>query len=414
MENSINSLEAEKAFLGCLLLDPAKVREFGILDLRIFYYKQHELIAKAINKLIAKDFDTDLVSICTAIESSDLMEMGGPEYLADCQNFVPVTTHCGTYFKKLKYFAALREIQSLLKVIKQKTQEEDVAVEDVLINTQTGVEKIKTDFLELEERMSVSELLQESKRLRQLGDTPKTFIQPLNKLLDEKTPRKGHFWVIGAYQKVGKTTFAVQLSHKLITQNKTVRFISLEMADLELAERLDRVNRLTNNSGETSFYSNFTISELKAPTIEQVVNEIETCKEEIIFVDYLQIIAGPGSETQAMERYPMMLKNAARRADKVVIALSQIGNDAAVAPTRKKTPFKGSANIGAAADLGIVLYRDLDREASNPRPIVEATLDVVINRHGQQEVFKIFFDRESGIFLPGPPIITARDDDFDL
>ena len=398
LTNGTANADAQRSILGCLLLDYESFMKYASsFDIELFTEPHLIGIAEAAYNLMAEDEKVDIVTISNELENmGKLNDVGGPEYLAILQNEVPVTTHLPQYLQIARHGLACRKIKETLKLELSELGSKNAR--QTISNIKESIQEIEKGTVKIEKPKSVLELLELAAKQDLESPAPKTPFRYLNTILNAKTPRAGHLWILGAYQKVGKSSMSIQLAHAWVTQGKTIRFISLEMAETELATRFHRYNHVAENPMPDKDYSRFVISELKAPSIEQVLHEINTCEEEIIFVDYLQIISSKVDELKAMEKMPMQLKNGARLSGKTIVALSQTGNEAAVNPTRKKSPFKGSANIGAAADLGIALYRDLDEEAQVGGDYGEAKLDVILNRHGEQGVCYIAFNRKTGFF----------------
>ncbi len=104
--------EAERSVLGCLLLDKDSMVKVGdLLVAEDFYHDHHKFIFEACRELFARSEPIDLVTVATKLQSRGKLEViGGPEYLAELQNEVPVSTHIFQYAQLVKHRSTLRKL----------------------------------------------------------------------------------------------------------------------------------------------------------------------------------------------------------------------------------------------------------------------------------------------------------------
>jgi replicative DNA helicase len=88
-----NNIEAEKATLGSLLIDPRAIeRVTGILNPVQFYLPVHQTVYGAMVELYEGDKPTDVVAVSNVLEEAGkLDDAGGPAYLAALANDVPMS-----------------------------------------------------------------------------------------------------------------------------------------------------------------------------------------------------------------------------------------------------------------------------------------------------------------------------------
>jgi replicative DNA helicase len=107
-----NALDAERAVLGSLLQDKDAI--IKIADLLLpedFYHDHHKFIYECCLSLFHNSEPIDLVTTSTKLQGLDKLEViGGPEYLAEITNEVPIASHVFQYAQIVKHRATLRKL----------------------------------------------------------------------------------------------------------------------------------------------------------------------------------------------------------------------------------------------------------------------------------------------------------------
>ena len=106
------SLEAEKSFLGCLMLDKnAIVKVVDFMGYKDLYRPVHQEIYRACQELFEKNEPIDLLSVANRLkEKGVLEEIGGNAYLTELINSVPTASHILSYAKIIQRKRILREL----------------------------------------------------------------------------------------------------------------------------------------------------------------------------------------------------------------------------------------------------------------------------------------------------------------
>jgi replicative DNA helicase len=210
-----------------------------------------------------------------------------------------------------------------------------------------------------------------------------------------------HFWVVGGYTSVGKTSFMMQLIANVLSIHSDIKVavFSTEMGDgsnlLRLISNKTGISSLGILRGQhhieevrKKIDEAFLYFSSKDVWIHDDINTFERiylrCKQlkmqhglNIVFVDFIQNMnpAGFGDTIYSkMSLIPIQLQDMAKQLDITVIALSQVSNESA----KEKTSvigYKGAGEIAAACDLGLWLKR----HESNDQ---ELTCYIRKNRHG--------------------------------
>jgi len=239
------NLEAERAVLGCILMDPNTLMDISlILAPGDFYRAAHKTIYQAMLELWESTQVVDIVVLCDLLINRGVYDkLGGDAFIGEIANSVPHAANFEMYAEIVKEksisrqtiqaatdilrdgYSNLYTAQQLLESAQQKIfavaehqnadhglvfsmPEAVTAYEDIMIRRRNGeIDGLTTGFTDLDELV--------------LGMRPKQFI------------------VLAARPGAGKTSLAMDVSwHVATTLGKKVLFISLEMAVEELTERL--------------------------------------------------------------------------------------------------------------------------------------------------------------------------------
>ncbi|MBO4594124.1 MAG: replicative DNA helicase, partial [Clostridia bacterium] len=86
-----HSLEAERALLGCILMDAKiQVEVAGAVKEHDFYTDNHRVIFKAMDEIIAKNQPLDMVVLIDALEKKGALEIaGGIDYIVKLTDILP-------------------------------------------------------------------------------------------------------------------------------------------------------------------------------------------------------------------------------------------------------------------------------------------------------------------------------------
>src|SRR3989338_4908740 len=105
VKNSIRTpprdLEAEKAFLGSLLLRPQSMPDIAdLVDQDSFYSGKNSNVYRSIYDLYSKGEPIDLVSLSSRLKEKNIFDQaGGSSYLAELVNTVPSSSNVEHYAK---------------------------------------------------------------------------------------------------------------------------------------------------------------------------------------------------------------------------------------------------------------------------------------------------------------------------
>ncbi len=180
---------------------------------------------------------------------------------------------------------------------------------------------------------------------------------------------------------VGKTTFSLQIATKIASRNKQVTYISLEMSEEQIIQKLlakrTRINSRKIRNGDLKSeeiekigIACGEISELplsiltKVNTIQQIEMEIRKMKNknkiDLLIIDYLQLVRNMGgfkNREQEVADISRTLKLLSLELEIPIIALCQLNRNASRSePTL--ADIRESGSIEQDADNVIFLYQE--------------------------------------------------------
>ena len=238
-------IDAEKAVLGSIIMDPGAIAEVMYLVTPAdFYRDEHSFLYRIILDLYAQHGPADLVTICNELERRDLLrKIGGQGYIAELQNSIPTSANAAYYARIVQRAAVGRRLIHVAGQIAALgyNQADDMTerafklVIDAASARGTGTEQDFSDVLD--------ELLEEVDR-RMEGDLSQHVLYTGLPALDDMTggmERKELILVAGR-PGTGKSVFglevAVNAAKQLRQQGGTVFYYNLEMSGVQQVRRL--------------------------------------------------------------------------------------------------------------------------------------------------------------------------------
>jgi replicative DNA helicase len=230
---------------------------------------------------------------------------------------------------------------------------------------------------------------------------------------------------IAARPSMGKTEMALDIIDKVTEQGHGVLFFSMEMANIQITERMVSaagrmpVSRLKAadkfddedwarlfNGMEHLVHRNIWIADAANLTVEQICQtatryQLEHPEIALIVVDYLGLIKLQGSNRHdlAVGEVSKALKNLAKANKTPVIALSQLSRGVESRPNKRpmNSDMKNSGEIEADADLIMMLYRD---EVYNPESLARGIAEINVTKQRNGELGTIYRRFVNGHFHP--------------
>ena len=429
-----NSPEAERSVLGCLLLDKDSILKIAdLLEPTDFYHDQHRLIYQSVISLFGKSQPIDLVTVATKLQSQGQLEnIGGPEFLAELQNEVPVATHVFQYAQIVKHRSTLRRLITTGQEITALGYDSEKNVEELLESAEQRVFAISQQFLK-DRFVPIKDLLMKKYEIIcEVNENPelatKNRISTGFRDLDNKLNagfNPSDLVIVAARPSMGKTALALRMAqYAAINQGKHVGIVSLEMSKEQIVERMlcaelevdswklhkgklddtdfERMGGVLDKLSNAPMFVDDTmgssIAELRAKARRlQMEHGLD-----ILLVDYLQLMTANNSSSaqmtnrvQEISEISRSLKQLARELHIPVIALSQLSRSVESRPDKRPvlSDLRDSGSIEQDADIVMMLYRD---DYYNPDSEIPNELEVNIIKHRNGAIGRvsIHFDRK--------------------
>ena len=342
-----------------------------------FVNNDHKKIIKAINELKAQKKEINIITINEKVKNSMNDSL---KYLADLTDsaFLGNPDTAYSIIKKNTKKRQLLTIALQIQANVRNTDDPNLYIEQVIDKLQ------KIEFQDEKEDNFVTQVCKTidniEKRLNKEKDySYYTGFFDLDGLTDGL--HKGELTVIGARPAVGKTTFALQIAEHIAEKGKKVAFVSMEMSDEQLIQKIlskrtsinsrkirngdlseDEIQKLIAECIETS---ELPISILtKVNSIQQIELEARRMKNkdnlDLLIIDYLQLVRNMGNfknREQEVADISRTLKLLSLELEIPIIALCQLNRNAS-----KNEPtladIRESGAIEQDADNVIFLYKE--------------------------------------------------------
>ncbi|MBO2531311.1 primary replicative DNA helicase [Planifilum fulgidum] len=414
-----HSLEAERAVLGAILMDP---QALTLVAERLrpddFYRQGHQRLFQAMLNVAERGEPIDLVTVTEELQKTkQLEEVGGVTYLTELADSVPTSAHVDHYARIVEEKAILRR---LIRTATQIASAGYAGGDDVA----EIIDEAERKILDISQRrirkafLPIRDLLMDTyERIEQMHENRGglTGIPTGFPDLDRMTSglQRSDLIILAARPSMGKTAFALNLAQNVaLHAGETVAIFNMEMPAIQLVQRMlsaegniDAQVFRTGNLGEEDWEKltmaigtlaevPIFIDDTPGLTVFDIRAKLRRLQAEhglgLVVIDYLQLIRGRGGESRQQEisEISRSLKLLARELNVPVIALSQLSR--AVEQRQDKRPMlsdlRESGSIEQDADIVAFLYRDdYYNEESERKNIME----VIIGKHRNGPVGKV-------------------------
>ena len=352
------NLEAERAVLGSLLIDPdAIIKVANFLRTADFFRERHGWLYDAMLTLHERREPLDFVTVVDELERrGQLEEIGGPAYITDLISGTPTAINIDHYARIVERTALLRRLISAAGQIAEMAYDESQDVDDVVDKAETiifGVSeaRIHRDLTPI--RAIMGNVVDRIDFLARNQDTlmgvPTGFTM-LDRLLGGL--QKSDLIILAGRPGMGKSGFSLSVAQNAAKRyHARVAIFSLEMSNEQMAQRLlsmetgiDSHRLRLGQVHEDEWPILLEAADLLASTSifiddtpAATVGEIRTkCRRlyaehglDIVLIDYMQLMSGQSigrneNRQQEISYISRSLKALARELNVPVIALSQL------------------------------------------------------------------------------------------
>jgi replicative DNA helicase len=430
------SLEAERAVLGAILLEPSLLpRAIESLLPEEFYKEAHRRIFAAMIRLFERGEAADVITVTDSLRREGVFEeVGGHTTLATLQEEGTVATQFGAYCRIVREKALLREMIRVAREIVEQGYEDTDDVQALLDRAEQMLFRISQRRFQ-QSALAVREIVTEAihhiealyHRKQDITGLATGFTD-----LDKLTSglQRADFVIIAGRPSTGKTAFALNIAaHVGVELRQPALVFSLEMSKEQLVQRLicaearvssqkvrsgfleaaewRRINDAAGRLYEAPLFIDDTanLSALEARAKARRVQAEHGL--DLVVIDYLQLMQGrwrAENRQQEIAEISRSLKALAKELDVPVVALSQLSR--AVEARGDALPRLSDLRESGALEQDADLIMFLARKESTPE-MEPGLTDLVIGKHrngptGKLElVFNAVYTRFDNLAAPG-------------
>jgi len=421
------SLEAEKALLGCLMLDKdAITKVVDFLRPEDFYKTSHSKIYQAMLNLFEKKEPIDLLTLSQKLEEKkELEEIGGASFLSEILSSVPTPAHLLHYAKIVKEKKILRDLIQASDEISNLAFNQEKDIDLILDDAEKKIFNISRRSLTQSFLPIKSELNSAFERIDKIHSQKEalrgitTGFPKLDNILGGF--QRGDLILLASRPGVGKTTMSLDIARAAAKKEKLpVGVFSLEMSKEQLVDRLIsseagvslwklRTGKLSEEDfgkiqnalsvlSEMPIY----IDDANPSTILQIKAMSRRLQAEkglsLIVIDYLQLIQARNPDESMVQQITEIsrgLKSLAKELNVPVLALSQLSRAVEYRRGDQRRPklsdLRESGSLEQDADVVLFIYRP---EIKDPKT------EIIIAKHRNGPIGKVevFFDQNSVSF----------------
>ena len=411
------AIPLEEAVLGATMLDKDGLPTIiEILRKESFYKNAHQEIYQIMTELFDKSQPIDILTVHEALKKSGkLEEVGGVNYLMELTNKVASAANIEYHARIISQKFIQRELIRISTAVIKDSFDDTKDVFELLDDAEQSLyditdQNLNTSYEPLSKLVvkAQKEIEITSQNEKGVTGVPTGFAE-----LDRITSgwQRSDLIIIAARPGMGKTAFTLSLARNAAGFGKPVAIFSLEMANVQLVQRLismeSEINSRNLRNGDLEEYEwkklhsavetmsevPIYIDDTPAINIFELRAKCRRLKQnhgiELIIIDYLQLMGGApnskrGNREQEISSISRSLKAMAKELNVPVIALSQLSRAVETRGGNKKPQLSDLRESGAIeqdADIVTFIYRpdyyDMDEDLDTPKDMAE----IIISKH---------------------------------
>lgn len=383
----LHSPESEQSVLGALMLPGSNaVDRIGTLKPGHFFTEAHRIIFAEIIAMAAQGQAVDPVTVAERLDAAGLSEKtGGLAYLGELAMNTPSAANAGRYAQVVVDKALERELVSASDRI-QAIAAGVGSTAEKLADAQSAIMAITEAAEPKKPKLIRDVLIRAVAIIERRGNGSDNAMPTGFAELDAKLSggfRRGNLVIIAGRPGMGKTALAAGIAINAASTNVSTLFISMEMGDTELADRLIAVagrvpleqilkGNMEDDVGDRILAGTTRLHELPLVIDEQggltlfdIASKARSVKRQhglgLLVIDYIQLASGEGdTRNSQIEGITRGLKALAKELEIPVIALSQLSRKVEDRTNRRPllSDLRESGAIEQDADVVLMCYRD--------------------------------------------------------
>ena len=424
-----HNLEAERAILGAILLEPQIIpRAIELLISDEFYKDGHRKIYAAMVRLFDKSEPADALTVAEELRrTGELEDVGGQAALATLMEEASVATQFAAYAQIVRDKAQLRELIRVARELTEHGFDESEDVRALIDRAEQMVFRISERRLH-KSAVPVREVLTRTiehietlyRKKEHVTGVPTGFAD-----LDRLTAgfQKADFIIIAGRPSAGKTAFALNVVQQVAVEAGRVALIfSLEMSKEQLVQRLlcsearvdshrvrtgyletgdwKRIGAAAGRLADAPLFIDDTanLSVLEARAKARRIRAEHGL--DLVVIDYLQLMQGrwrAENRQQEISEISRSLKALAKELEVPVVALSQLSRavEARGDSQPRLSDLRESGALEQDADVIVFLHRP-GLYKDNPADAEKNLTDVIVGkqRNGPTDKIQLVFKPE--------------------
>lgn len=401
--------ESESAIIGCILIDEECAYDiFSILSENDFFSHTKKFIFLTIKKMLEEKKKIDIVTVCGEIS----FDRNAVLEVTNCVQLVTSTSMYRDYCNTIKDHSNKRSIRKLIDQIEKDINKK---------NSEELLEDISSFLIEKLEKKEKKKSLKDvaSSILSKILDSGKekkyilTGFRSLDSVLYGFSP--GQVFIIAARPSMGKTAFATQLLLNITRKNTPSLFLSLEMHQEEIVERMIAnignifLSKIKNENLSENDFLNLGIAidvlntiplfieNEKIDNIYKIQQKIRYYKQkhniQVVCIDYIQLVNSTKKKYQnrneEIEYIVKIIKTIAIELEITIIILSQLSRAVDTRANRRPmlSDLRDSGSIEQVADVVLMLFRNDYYEKGEKNNILE--VDIAKQRNGETKTIAL-------------------------
>ncbi|MEN6404845.1 MAG: DnaB-like helicase C-terminal domain-containing protein [Thermoguttaceae bacterium] len=414
---------AERAIVGCVLLDPAIVDDVcEIIEPTMLYTEAARLFVGRIMRMSDAGQKITAATIIDALqENGELDRIGGSAYLAECSSVL--STDWQFYAEKIRRMYGLRQIIDVaLPTIQRAYRGDDPSdVAEAMENALAAIGADKQESTVTAKDAALDVVLEIDKAIRNNGSlgVPTGFPKFDNNIGGLFA---GQLIILAARTSGGKSAMAAQIARYSGDAGRMTLYVSLEMGATELAMRgicadagvsssvirtgrIDADERKALSEAAERYATTSIIFDCRprqtVASIRRTARRLMRQGLRLLVVDYLQLIQPADLRIKRYEAIGQMtgdLKALARELEIPVLCLAQLSRESEKEGRPRLRHLRESGSIEMDADVVMLLDRPVGGIVENGQRQGDACLDVAKNRSGATGIFYLNWDGPSTSF----------------
>lgn len=442
-------LEAEMGVLGSVLILPECCDDLAtLLRPDDFYDDANRKLYAVLREMYDEGEKIDITLLVSRLKRKEQFEaIGGAAYLGRLSQAVPNAAHAVYYAKIVAEKATFRKLIESSTEILADAYEQTHDARDLVAQAEQKIFSIM-DGRSSNSLNSISDVLHQSMDridARLAGEHVEGGVETGFKDFDDMTGglHNTEMVILAARPSMGKTAFAMNIAQYVaIEVQEPVLFVSLEMAAIELADRmlcsLAKVNghRLRNGtiSNEDRIRLSQTASEISQSPLfvddspSRTVSEIAAAARRIkrrheklglIVIDYLQLIEPDNPRDPRQEQVAKIarrLKGMARELDVPVLCLSQLNRQSEEGKDHRPrlSHLRESGAIEQDADVVMFVHREeyYHRGEDQAQYAGQAEIIIAKQRNGPVGEVELVWEKDFTRFYDKAPDRHSEFDEY--